>query len=214
MVSTRLSQSDLDRIEQAVKKAEASTRGEIVAVILPRSQGYRWVPFFLSGFTAVVATAAVMLPLEWSRSSWGPSLEALVMIQLTGALLGAVLSQIPAVRRFVIPRLQLDAAVEKQAQAEFVRQGVMNTNDRCGVLLLISLFEHRVHLVADQGIHSVVQDGHWAAETARLASEIRDTRDLGAAVAKSVERLGALLAEKFPRTAETVNELADRPRLS
>ncbi len=214
MVSTRLSQQDLDSIEQAVQKAEASTRGEIVAVILPRSQSYRWVPFFLSGFMAVLATALVILPLEWSPSPWGPSLEALVMIQLTGALLGAVLSQIPGVRRFVIPRLQLDAAVEKQAQAEFARQGVMNTNDRCGVLLLVSLFEHRVHLVADRGIHSVVEAGYWSEETSRLAAEIRSTHHLRDAIVHSIERLGVLLAEKFPRTADTVDELSNRPRLS
>jgi len=214
MVSTKLSQEDLDQIERAVQKAEATTRGEIVAVIVPRSQSYRWVPFFLSGFMAVLATAVVILPIEWSASQWGPSLEALVMIQLTGALLGAVLSQIPAVRRFVVPRLQLDASVENQARAEFVRQGVMNTNDRCGVLLLVSLFEHRVQLIADRGIHSVVDEGYWAEETRRLASEIRSTHQLRDAIVHSVERLGVLLANRFPRTADTVNELSDRPRLS
>lgn len=208
----KLNSQDMDRIEQAVKAAEFSTRGEMVTVLLPRSQGYHWVPFFLSGLFAVLMTAIVVLPQEWSHSSWGPSHRVLVMMQLTGVLIGAILSQISAVRRLIIPNAQLDAAVEKQAQAEFVRQGVMNTQDRCGVLLLVSLFERRVHLIADRGIHAVVSDGHWSTEVARLSSEIRSSRDLGAAVAQSIERLGRLMAEKFPRTAETINELEDRPR--
>ncbi len=212
MVRSKFTEAELQRIEKAVQAAESQTRGEIVAVVVPQSQAYRWVGFFLSAMGAAVATAVAFLWAEVSGSLWGIRPDHLVVFQLGGALTGALLAGVKAIKRRIVPAAHLDAAVDKQALAEFVRHGVMNTGDRCGVLLLISLFEHRVEIVADRGIHSQVVPEFWQEETGRLASDLRAGRPLSDALCDAIGRLGALLATKFPRTADTVNELDDRLR--
>jgi putative membrane protein len=77
------------------------------------------------------------------------------------------------------------------------------------VLLYLSLAEHRAEIVADEAIHSRVAPEVWGEAMAALLSATRDVRP-GEGMVAAVERIGAVLAEHFPRTAGDVNELSDR----
>jgi putative membrane protein len=110
-----------------------------------------------------------------------------------------------------VPRGQRSRAVEAQAFHHFTRQGVMNTEDRSGVLVLICLFEHEVAILADQGIHQRVSVEYWKEETERLSRELKQGGDLTCVLIEGISRLGALLAKNFPRDPDSRNELANRP---
>jgi putative membrane protein len=128
-----------------------------------------------------------------------------------GAFVGWGLSFFPFLRRWVIGRGDLADAVSLRAAAEFTRHGVMNTQDRCGVLLLVSLFEHRAHILADRGIHAQVPEGYWKECLDRMMAKVKP-EGLSSALCSGITELGALLAEKFPREAGSTNELADHLR--
>ena len=71
------------------------------------------------------------------------------------------------------------------------------------------LAEHRAEIVADAAIHGKVSPEVWGEAMADLVTRLRDGRP-GEGMAAAVARIGAVLAEHFPRTAGDANELPDR----
>ena len=83
------------------------------------------------------------------------------------------------------------------------------TANRTGVLIFCALDEHRVEVVADEGIHSRVPVEVWADVTSALTRELRAGRPIEgfeAAIALS----GEVLSAHFPPEPDNPNELSDR----
>ncbi|HEX8554469.1 MAG TPA: TPM domain-containing protein, partial [Sphingomonas sp.] len=78
-----------------------------------------------------------------------------------------------------------------------------------GVLLYLSVAEHRAEIVADAAIHAAVPAERWGDIMADLVIAGRDGR-AGDGLSGAVAAIGAILAEHFPRGAADVNELPDR----
>jgi putative membrane protein len=83
------------------------------------------------------------------------------------------------------------------------------TLSKTGVLLYLSLAEHRAEIVADAAIHSKAPQEAWGEAMAALIEAMRDNRP-GDGVAAAVERIGAVLATHFPYSGTDPNELPDR----
>jgi putative membrane protein len=83
------------------------------------------------------------------------------------------------------------------------------TRAATGVLIYLSLAEHRAELVADAAINGKVNDADWGEAMARLIGDVRDGRP-GDGIAGAVEMVGALLATHFPRSQDDQNEMPDR----
>ena len=94
----------------------------------------------------------------------------------------------------------------------FLDQEVFRTRDRTGILLFLSLFEHRVVLLADSGIHEKVEEERWEAITARVAAGIRSGKP-GPALVEAIRECGALLEQHgVARRADDRDELANELR--
>ena len=83
------------------------------------------------------------------------------------------------------------------------------THGRTGILIYLSMREHRAEIVADAAITSKVSSEVWGEAMAAMLPEIRAGRIADGMVA-AVERVGAVLAEHFPRAEDDTNELPDR----
>jgi putative membrane protein len=83
------------------------------------------------------------------------------------------------------------------------------TKGRTGVLLYVSLAEHRAEIVADHSIHSKVEPDVWGEAMAALVERIKDGKP-GEGMALAVEKIGAVLAEHLPPTHDNPNEIPDR----
>ena len=70
-------------------------------------------------------------------------------------------------------------------------------------------FERRAEIVADEAIASRVSDEVWGEAMAAMLAQIR-AGHLAEGMAAAVERVGAVLAQHFPRAEDDVNELPDR----
>ena len=119
---------------------------------------------------------------RWRRSRstagatiWGvpPSSGSRCRRSLGGAV-GYLLALLPPVRRWLAGEATLDARARRRAAVAFLDQEVFRTRHRTGILLFVSLFERRVVLLADSGIHQKVEEGAWEAITRRLARGIRE----------------------------------------
>ena len=83
------------------------------------------------------------------------------------------------------------------------------TLSKTGVLLYLSLAERRAEIVADAAIHSLAPQEQWGEAMAALIEALKDGRP-GDGIAAAIERIGAVLAEHFPRTGSDPNEMPDR----
>lgn len=209
---TLFSEADRQRIAAAVAAAETRSRGEIVTVVVDSSDDYAGTPWRAGLVGALLGAAAgagaYLLGDHWGGDPlvWG-TLPALG-VALVAFFLGA---QVDPVRRAWTPDAELQRRVEDRAERAFLEHEVFDTRDRSGVLLLLSLFEHRAVVLGDSGINSVVAPGEWQEVVDRMISGLRSGQPADGVVA-AVEAIGPLLDRAgLERRVDDHDELPDAP---
>lgn len=211
-----------DVVTAAVAQAEANTSGEIVTVLADRSDGYTDVALLWAvaiSFTAMAVmtafpdfyTGVVDRALgRWSHV-WTPG-ELLTLVTGVGLLkfLGTWAIQAWQPLKFLlIPGPVKLSRVRAAAVRHFKVGADRRTHGRTGVLLYLSMREHRAEIVADEAIASKVDAEVWGLAMADMLAEIRKG-NVGEGLAAGVRDVGKVLAEHFPRSEDDVNELPDR----
>lgn len=209
-------------VSEAVAEAEQHTAGEIVTVLAERTDGYTdivlaWAA--LAAFTAMSVFAALPQPFldlwdglfggwghQWSTGELASMTIALGMIAfvLTAALLWG-----DTLRFATVPGPVKAGRVNARAVKHFKVGAERRTHGRTGVLVYVSLSEHRAEIVADEAIHGKVPNEVWGEAMADMLVHIREGR-IGEGLAAGVRDVGKVLAEHFPRQENDVNELPDR----
>ena len=192
-----------ERIHQAIVAAEAKTAGEIVPMIVTSSARYTEIELF-----GLIAGLFIGVIAEWLWSDpWG--LPFVNLWPIVGACTGFLLCQVPAIKRLVTPKGRIDAAVHTLGLASFTQHGLHYTRGHTGILILVSLVEHRVEILADRGINAKVEPATWQEISKIVADGLRTNRACEA-VCKAIARCGEILAAHFPRQPDDQNELPDR----
>ena len=198
-----LSAAEKQRLAEAVARAESGTRGEFVTVIAGAADDYLYVPLLWAALGALALPGIIMV------SGIGTLIEHAYWIQLVGFFALALLFQWQPLKMRLIPRGLKHARAHRLAQEQFFVQGLRLTEERTGVLLFVSVAEHYVEVIADQGIDSVVPPGTWDHVVADLVAHVRAGR-VGEGFVDAVEACGALLAEHFPAQGTSRDELPNR----
>ena len=209
-------------VSQAVADAEQTTSGEIVPVMADRSDGYSDVALWWAvslAFTAMSALAFVpdaLLSLRHAvAGDWAnePTLGELFAL-LTGLGLAVFLAVLTLqlfqpLKFALIPAPIKRQRVREAAIRHFKVGAERRTHGRTGVLLYVSMREHRAEIVADEPIAVKVDAEVWGVAMADMLEGIRKG-NLAEGLAAGVRDVGAVLAEHFPRGDEDINELPDR----
>lgn len=196
-------------VEAAVKEAEAESSGEIVPAVVAASSDYHWVGY-RAAFLGWLAASLVTFFVHW-RYPFALDFWNVYLVQAAGIVLGWAFSRTPFGFRFLISKAAIDEEVLETARSAFVAHGLMNTRERTGVLLFVSLREHRVQILGDKGIHEKVGDAFWKAEADLLVQAIREGRPADGMV-QAIRDIGSKLKAHFPKRAGDTNELADELR--
>jgi putative membrane protein len=190
-------------VREAIAQAERQTRGEIVVVVLERSDEHPDTAWLAGLCTMLLGTALLVADLPWQRP------ELILAAQLALGALGWLLARsLPVVGRIFLSGRRATEMAHEQALQEFQHLGLVCTAGHTGVLLFVSLFEHRVVVLGDAAIHEKVGDAHWDGTTRALLAEVARGR-LAEGLRAGVEACGRVLAEHFPAAPGDVNELPD-----
>ncbi len=100
------------------------------------------------------------------------------------------------------------AALRRRAVKEFSTLGIHNTKDRTGVLVMVSIEERMVQVLAGNGINSVVPENTWPALVHRITDGIKAGNPVQGIVS-AVAEIGTMLSEKFPIQPDDMNELSN-----
>ena len=90
----------------------------------------------------------------------------------------------------------------------FFNEKLYRTRQENGILIYISVLEHRVWVLADSGINSRIKPEQWQEIVDHITTGIKEKRQ-GEAIGEAVARVGAILRDHFPITADDPNELHD-----
>jgi putative membrane protein len=218
-----LTAGDRDRISAAVTAAETTTDGEIVTIIADRSDPYRDAALQWSVLIALLALAVLaafpgfylnlidnVIGGGW-HDGWTPrEIFTVALFVATIKFLGMRLILLwEPLLLFLTPNATKHRRVRRRALMLF-RVGIeQRTRTRTGILLYLSLAEHRAEIVADEAIHSKVAPELWGDAMATLIEGIKDKR-AGDGMVAAIGKIGAVLAEHFARTGTDPDELPDR----
>ncbi|WP_375403557.1 TPM domain-containing protein [uncultured Sphingomonas sp.] len=216
-----MSEADHAAVGAAVTAAEKRTDGEIVTVVAPQSDSYHdvalhWAVLAMLGMLALLAAFPWTAERGWAlvdpwatRSPTGGLLAvALVLVTATFLLARLLLAWMP-LRLALTPGSTEARRVRRRAVELFRVAAERQTRARTGVMLYLSLAERRAEIIADAAIYARVAPEVWGEAMGGLLTATRDGRP-GEGMAAAVERIGAVLAEHFPRTEGDINELSDR----
>ena len=112
-------------------------------------------------------------------------------------------------RMAVTPGATKARRVQRRALQFFKSSAEKRTVGRVGILLYVSIAEHRAEIIADEAIHSKVAPERWGDAMAALLGKLR-AGDPAGGMADAVTQMAAILKEHFPKTNADVNELPDR----
>jgi putative membrane protein len=199
-----LSKQQADRIEAAVRDAEARTSAEIAVSIVPSSGDDRGVAAIAGAL--VLGLISAVGPMVWwnfDRLLW------------TGMALVAAVVAFWLCDRFdlglrCLPARLLVKDARRAARAAFLDHGLDNTPERNAVLLFISRAERYVEILPDRAAAAAIEPAHWG----RIVDEFRQRMhkaDLGEAAAGAVTTIGELCAVHFPVSGANPDRVSNQP---
>jgi putative membrane protein len=204
--SQLLDPADRQRIEAAVIEAERATTGEIVVAVVHASDEYGSAGWRLGVALAVLAFLGL--------AHFRPDLPLLACLgaQAVALLVGHVLARIDAIRRLLVSDALAELRVRQRAARAFAENGLTRTAGRTGILVLASLLERRVVVLADEGIHRVLDPEESWQEVVDLAvTGLRDGRPAEGLLA-AVARCGGILGRHLPTDPpRNLDELPNPP---
>ena len=213
-VTDYFSEHELEAVRAATEAAETQTGGELVCVIVERSDLYEASSWKAATFGALAGVVGSAFWLTF-RAPWGAPLAPwILLLPIVGAavaLLAIIL--FPWLQRALTPHRILERRVDRRASQAFLEEEIFATRERTGVLLFLSLFEHQIRILRDRGVEERIPASAWDEIALKLAKGMRAGQP-GSALVRAIEDSGQLLAQHgVERRADDTNELSDAPRL-
>ena len=219
---SQMSAADHVLVTAAVADAEQHTSGEIVTIVTDLSDHYDDIA--MAWASAVAFLALVIYATfpdfyiglitrlsggwghEYTTGEYIALLVTAVALKWVGTWL--ILKWTP-LRMALTPKATKLARVRNRAISLFKVGTESKTQARTGVLLYLSMKEHRAEIVADEAIASKVVPEVWGDAMVALLDQVK-AGNPGAGVAAAVAQMGVVLAEHFPKGSNNPNELPDR----
>jgi len=204
----------------AVSEAEKSTDGEIVTIVTEQSDHYGDIAWAYSGLVSLTILLLVSFfpkvyleAIDWMAGGWSgitslPYWALFIVAALVFFGIRFLLSWKPLLLAVTPPGIK-NARVRKRAVSLFTVSTDHRTVGRTGILLYLSMREHRAEIVADNAIVEKVEPAVWGDAMVALIDLVRKGKP-GEGMAEAVKQMGVVLTEHFPKSDGNPNELPDR----
>jgi putative membrane protein len=221
------SDEEKQKINKAVKTAEAKTSGEIATMVVKASDSYREAETLGAVLTSGLLAFIVEVMLEYYAVTSGNNDWNSLHFSASEFLFygGSIWTFIPLVFVFFLPvrylfryypalklpfagKKRLEEAVRERAVRAFFEKRLYKTSDETGVLIFISLLERKVWILGDKGVDKKISHSVWQGLVKELTIGIRDGKAC-VALCSVIGLIGTELERYFPGKSDDVNELSD-----
>lgn len=201
-----VSEKDLDRIQEAVRAFEGRSGLEVVPLIVRRSSPIGHVAVIITLALCLVMTLAVWDLQEFLP--WGWEIPALVGGYALSFLASFGLARSETLQRWLTPDFDEELNVERRAWSEFAAMKISSQSRRAGVLVMISLMEHRVMWAPDDSVRHLLPPEIWKELADRMAQGLK-AGDWFTAFESSLGRLSEAASRVLPSAAKAADELGN-----
>jgi putative membrane protein len=167
------------------------------------------IAFLLPG---VVFLIPLMLETLAIGNTWGVSIASSFLpvwqVQILVFVSLALIFRWQPVKMRLIPRAVKQRRSNRLAYEQFYMQGVHLTQHRTGILLFVSVAEHYVEIIADQGICEKVEAKIWQEGVDQFVGDVK-SGNIAQGFLNSIEQCGKPLIHYFPAEPGNINELSD-----
>ena len=190
-----------ERIISAVREAEKTTSGEIVVFVVRECDEYKAAGWRCGATLAVLAFLATALIDD--------TLSLTVYLAIQGIAVGSglLLARFAPVRRVFISEESMERNARRRAAAAFADLGLRHTRAKTGILILVALLEHRVVVLADQGIDDALEPGESWEEIVELVLAGIGRGEAADGLVAAVRRCGEILSHPLPASDDNPDEI-------
>ncbi|MEK6556431.1 MAG: hypothetical protein AABZ31_14380 [Bdellovibrionota bacterium] len=210
------------RVEKAVQEAEKFTAGEIVPMIVRRSTGVGHVApiLFLSFLLFISLSDFIFLKYESTLNEllfyfFGSAVSFDVfLVLITLILIGLAgfssfyLARFDFFQRLLTADYDLDFQARERAQLEFYWSKTNQTESRTGILIFLSLMEHRCVVLADETIAGKLPATIWQSVVDQVLAGVKRGQPTEG-LTEAIHTCGEILAKHFPGQISGPNELSN-----
>ncbi len=204
-----LTEQERDRISQAVHRAERITSGEIVPMVVSHSSEYP-AATIIGGFLLSFICSLLCTPLI-GKALWLGSNNMLLFVGcfiLFFFIFYQLLGRLSSLKRLFLLKRDIRQEVEEHALTSFFQERLYETKEKNGILIFISVFEHHVVILGDEGINKKIDPGSWEKMVDHIIAGIKNNRQSDA-ICEVIEEIGGVLQSHFPIRKDDQNELHD-----
>ena len=204
---------DTQIIEKAIADFESEVDFELVPVIVEKSTSIlhvKWILsfiFILIGFS-IVEVFYLMDLYGWTASAMFNLLSAVVAVSLG---LGFLLGKLHFIQRFLTFKSIRDQGVEALSQRVFFLKRLYETKSNQGLLLMISLMEHRIVVKPDPRSQFAGCD-ELSARLVQILQQHFKQKNYQQGLLSAIEHLKTDLKPKFPKNSSgnTQNQISNK----
>jgi len=198
-----LSDSERQAIGEQARRFEARTGTQVVAAVVDRCDAYPEIPWRAFALAASMAALAVLVAgvlavtgKQAGAMSLSPTpFVAIVAVLGSGAAAALATIFVPRFAHLFLDAGRADAEVRQYAASFFLEHGLTRTRQRRATLLLVGVFERRVVLLQDIGLHEHCNGAELGTVVARM-TPLLARGHTGEAIAAGLAALEALLVAK------------------
>lgn len=197
------------KICAAVHKAEGETSGELVPMLVCESHSYPLAAVRGGSFVALLVALALTAPV--AGMFWLGDSNMWVFLGLFFPLFwlsNLLIAHNPSLKRFFLFADEMDAEVQNSAFAAFFEERLYKTRDDNGILIYISLLEHRAWIIADSGINDRIETKKWDEAVQCITNGIKANHACDS-LCQAIAMIGDILTTEFPIGEDDQNELHD-----
>ena len=197
------------KIRQAVQQAETKTSGELVPMLVCESHSYPLAAVRGGSLTALIFSILLTEPVAamfWLQDSnmW----VFLCFFFPLYWLINLLINSNPVLKRPFMFADEIDREVKNAAFAAFFEERLYKTKDANGILIYISLLEHRAWILADSGINDRIDNSKWDEALQVITTGLKKGTACDA-LCQAIGLIGDILQKEFPIQDDDQNELHD-----
>lgn len=197
------SESEKARIKDSIRQVESLTIGEVAVMVVDSSSQYSEA-MVLGSLIAGSFISLILTDVFFHASIWFYIPLSFLFLFISWP----VFRNVSLLKSPFIGFKRKELAVRERALRAFYEKGLYKTKKNTGVLFFISLFEHKVWILADKGIYEKIEQETFNRFAKNISGGIRDNRACDS-LCEVMKGVGDLLAAHFPITPDDINELSD-----
>lgn len=192
-----------ERLKATTQEVESRTIGEIVVMVVERSDHY--IEAEVLGGILLAGLLSLLLTLLFFHASVWSFVPLGFLFFFPCRLL---FKRVETFKRLLIGIRRKEEAVRLRAERAFFERGLYRTKRNTGVLFFLSLLEKKIWVLADRGIYEKMDQKTLNRFADEVSRGIREGRACEA-LTHAIRGIGDLLSRHFPTTLDDTDELPD-----